>query len=147
MSKSHRCVSVIYCDDVRLEVGGKLSLIGVYQNKLIAQQLPIVLPKLCVFVKVTTPVDQPFEKLDVVLLRDEEELQRLQVDDVAEGQESARGKSVIGSDDGEERVFQNLFVLTLTSFKVEEDCTLKLRVETEDGVIKGTSLEIQQGEI
>jgi hypothetical protein len=37
----------IFCDDVRLEVGNKLSLIGVFQNMLV-QQLPIALIKFAV---------------------------------------------------------------------------------------------------
>ncbi|HEX8459014.1 MAG TPA: hypothetical protein VF656_17100 [Pyrinomonadaceae bacterium] len=37
----------IFCDDVRLEVGNKLSLIGVFQNMLV-QQLPLSLIKFAV---------------------------------------------------------------------------------------------------
>jgi hypothetical protein len=37
----------IFCDDVRLEVGNKLSLIGVFQNMLV-QQMPVSLIKLAV---------------------------------------------------------------------------------------------------
>jgi len=37
----------IFCDDVRLEVGNKLSLIGVFQNMLV-QQLPVNLIKFAI---------------------------------------------------------------------------------------------------
>ena len=37
----------IFCDDVRLEVGNKLSLIGVFQNMLV-QQMPISLIKFAI---------------------------------------------------------------------------------------------------
>jgi hypothetical protein len=37
----------IYCDDVRLEVGNKLSLMGVFQN-IMVQQLPVSLIKFAV---------------------------------------------------------------------------------------------------
>lgn len=37
----------IFCDDVRLEVGNKLSLIGVFQNMLV-QQLPVSLIKFAI---------------------------------------------------------------------------------------------------
>jgi len=40
-------VYTIFCDDVRLEVGNKLSLIGVFQNMLV-QQLPISLIKFAI---------------------------------------------------------------------------------------------------
>src|SRR5437588_10161731 len=37
----------LFCDDVRLEVGNKLSYIGVFQN-IVVPQLPVWLPKLAV---------------------------------------------------------------------------------------------------
>ena len=37
----------LFCDDVRLEVGNKLSYMGVFQN-IIVPQLPVWLPKLAV---------------------------------------------------------------------------------------------------
>ncbi|MGI9106987.1 MAG: DUF6941 family protein [Pyrinomonadaceae bacterium] len=40
-------VYTIFCDDVRLEVGNKLSLVGVFQNMLV-QQLPISLIKFAI---------------------------------------------------------------------------------------------------
>ena len=38
-------LSTIYCDDIRQEVGGKLSLMGVYNNVMYVQQFPVTLPK------------------------------------------------------------------------------------------------------
>ena len=40
-------VYTLFCDDVRLEVGNKLSLMGVFQN-IIVQQVPVSLIKLAV---------------------------------------------------------------------------------------------------
>jgi hypothetical protein len=40
-------VYTLFCDDVRLEVGNKLSYMGVFQN-IIVPQLPVWLPKLAV---------------------------------------------------------------------------------------------------
>ena len=37
----------LFCDDVRLEVGNKLSYMGVFQN-IVVPQLPVWLPKLAV---------------------------------------------------------------------------------------------------
>jgi hypothetical protein len=37
----------ILCDDVRPEIGGKQSLMGVYGNTIIVSRLPTLLPKLC----------------------------------------------------------------------------------------------------
>lgn len=69
----------IVCDDVREEVGGKLSMIGLYQEEIIFAKIPAMLPKLAfviflegikraipeVLVKVLTPGREPQEiKLD-----------------------------------------------------------------------------------
>ncbi|MDI4659532.1 MULTISPECIES: hypothetical protein [Cobetia] len=40
----------IFCDDIRQEIGDKNTFVGSYSGELIAQRLPIVLPKLCVVV-------------------------------------------------------------------------------------------------
>ena len=41
----------IFCDDIREEIGGKISLIGVYQYKKISSAtFPVVIPKLCILV-------------------------------------------------------------------------------------------------
>jgi len=39
----------VICDDVRMEIGAKFILIGVYANGLSTPQLPLVLPSLTVF--------------------------------------------------------------------------------------------------
>jgi hypothetical protein len=46
-----RWVSAIFCDDVRPELGGKISLMGIYDTDLLALSFPLHLPKLCVQVK------------------------------------------------------------------------------------------------
>jgi len=45
--KKLKLVYTLYCDDVRLEVGNKLSLMGVFQN-IVVQQLPVSLIKFAV---------------------------------------------------------------------------------------------------
>src|SRR5215510_7358008 len=45
--KKLELVYTLFCDDVRLEVGNKLSYMGVFQN-IIVPQLPVWLPKLAV---------------------------------------------------------------------------------------------------
>jgi hypothetical protein len=58
-----RYAHTIFCDDVRQEVGGKMSLMGIYTGDLLVPQQPWVLPKLCVVTTVVTPSDKPFETL------------------------------------------------------------------------------------
>lgn len=37
----------IVCDDIRLEIGGKASLMGVYQSDILVPAVPFLFPKLC----------------------------------------------------------------------------------------------------
>ena len=70
MDQPARSLSVIYCDDVRAEIGDKLSFMGVYTGDMTVPEFPFALPKLSVFVEVTTGKDQPFSALRVFLIRD-----------------------------------------------------------------------------
>jgi len=58
-----RFAHCVFCDDIRAEVGGKLSLMGIYQGDLLVPVQPTVLPKLCMVVTAVTTADQPFEKV------------------------------------------------------------------------------------
>jgi hypothetical protein len=54
-----RHLQTIFCDDIRHEVGGKLSYIGVYSGRLLVPGFPLSLPKLCVAVRAVAPRAQP----------------------------------------------------------------------------------------
>lgn len=55
----------VFCDDIRAEMGGKLSLMGVYQGDLLVPQQPTVLPKLCIVIHAVTTPDRPFRALSI----------------------------------------------------------------------------------
>ncbi|WP_282372937.1 DUF6941 family protein [Pseudomonas sp. PS02290] len=58
-----RFATSIFCDDVRHEVNGKVSFMGVYQGAMFCASFPAQLIKLCVSISVTTPIDEPFESV------------------------------------------------------------------------------------
>ncbi len=74
----HRTVIAQFCDDVRQEIGNKFSLMGCYGTDLYVPSFPITLPKLCVFVHVRTPREQPFRRLTLRLMRGAEVLSELE---------------------------------------------------------------------
>ncbi len=49
MSVNYKCV--LFCEDIRQEVGGRVSLMGILGNKLLVQDFPLVFPKLCLFIE------------------------------------------------------------------------------------------------
>lgn len=74
---NERSANCFYCDDIRHEVGGKLTLVGVYPDGAHVQCPPqgaVVLPKFCVIGFFRTPFEQPVESLRCELRLDEQVL-------------------------------------------------------------------------
>lgn len=46
----------VFCDDIRHELGGKISLIGIYQREIIVREFPVTLPKLCMVITINEKV-------------------------------------------------------------------------------------------
>ncbi|MFZ2959866.1 MAG: hypothetical protein WA705_23555 [Candidatus Ozemobacteraceae bacterium] len=45
----YRCV--LLCEDIRQEVGGRVSLMGILGSKLLVQDFPLFFPKFCLFIE------------------------------------------------------------------------------------------------
>lgn len=67
----HSLVSVIWCDDIREEVGNKLSFMGVYSH-LVVPSLPFVIQRLAAHITIYTPVDKPLKSLAFRVLKSDE---------------------------------------------------------------------------
>ncbi|MGC2962940.1 DUF6941 family protein [Paraburkholderia graminis] len=65
---------VLYCDDIRQEIGGKITFVGVYNAFLGVEEAPVVLPKLSIHVSFVVPADQTVEGLKFRLIRDDAEV-------------------------------------------------------------------------
>lgn len=80
-------VFCLYSDDVRHEVGGKVSYIGTYMGELNAMfsSLPGNLARLAVSVFVTVPTERAFKKGNIEVLWDETVLKRIDFDQTLTG--------------------------------------------------------------
>lgn len=67
-----RFLDVIWCDDIRLEVGNKPSFMGVYQY-LGVRSIPLQVNRLAAFVTLYSPADRPCERLQLRVLKSDEE--------------------------------------------------------------------------
>lgn len=65
-------LSVIWCDDIRNEVGNKKSFMGVYTNGIAVPTLPAALPRLALFVTLKMPLDQLWGDVNFTALRDDD---------------------------------------------------------------------------
>ena len=72
----------LFCDDIRREVGGKTSLIGIYHGDIkFNSPKPVVYPKLCGYLIVICEPDDAPEFVEVTMhVVEEEEIVRFKVD-------------------------------------------------------------------
>lgn len=132
-----RFVTAIFCDDIRQEVGNKLSFIGCYQGELFVPMAPVALPKLCVFATVWTSKEKPFKSLTVRVVQDNTtELARIEIPE-----EGLKEASQITDETSTRKAFSTAIVFA--PFAVEKPTMLKLVATTEDGEIAGPRLLIK----
>ena len=129
-----RFVTSQFCDDIRNEVGNKFSLIGCYQSSLQVQSFPASLPKLCAEIRMFTPLDRPWGKLSVRIMRGDIALGEVRF----ETQETASMPAPEGA-----QWLHAVAFFVMTPFIIESPCTIRVEVETEDGILRGGSLWIE----
>jgi hypothetical protein len=136
-----RQIQTVFCDDIRHEVGGKLSYIGVYSGVLFVPTFPATLSKFCLAMNVLTPADRPFATLAVRLLKDEDVLVEGTLDDA---QLSAAVN--VPADDvmAKDRILALQSIIVFSPFVLEGPCTLRVRAETEEGELRGLGLRVEQ---
>jgi len=136
MSKFGRRIEVIYCDDIRQELGSKFSYMGVYGSDLVLPSFPVTLPKLCIAVKVVTDIDHPFDELEVVVLQGDEQEVIL-----GTGQIPMPAQDVF-SEDGSKVIVVQTFLM-LSPFQLDRETTLRVRAKTGSEDLKGLALRIK----
>ncbi|NMQ06322.1 hypothetical protein E4Q08_14205 [Candidatus Accumulibacter phosphatis] len=136
-----RQIQTVFCDDIRHELGGKLSYIGVYSGMLFVPIFPATLSKLCLAMNVLTPADKPFAKLTVRLLKDEDVLVEGTLDDA---QLSAAVDLPTDDAMAKDRILALQSIIVFSPFVLEGPCTLRVRAETEEGELRGLGLRVEQ---
>jgi hypothetical protein len=139
-----RYVNVIYCDDIRHEIGNKLSFIGVYAGELLVQSFPVTLPKLCLFVSISTPSERPFQQLRLRILKDEEVLLESEIaqEQVLAAVAAAKMQALQRSGDDPRLTAHLELVATPLSFTAP--ARIRVRVTTESEELKGRALRVMQ---
>lgn len=140
----NRHIQTIFCDDIRHEIGGKLSYIGVYSGRLIASEFPITLPKLCLALNVVTPSSEPFRSLSLNVLKNEETLAHPVLNE-AQLIEACEAAVTANADVASPLpVLIASFLFVFSPFVLEGPCLLRVRAETESEELQGIALRIEQ---
>ncbi|QYF95588.1 hypothetical protein KY495_10800 [Massilia sp. PAMC28688] len=131
-----RFIHTLYCDDVRQEVGGKMTFVGAYQSQMLAEQPgELTLPKLCIVLTAQTPHEQPFQKMLIKLFRDDEILQQMDV--------PVMEQLPVNVSDGRPANFDvRGIIITLQGLKFEKSAVLRIQVETEAEVLSAPGFQV-----
>lgn len=132
-----RILTAIFCDDIRHEVGNKMSFMGCYQRELFVPAVPTELSKLCIFATALTPIARPFKSLIFRVVSDESvELARLDI--------SAEAFASLPDVQDETATRKQVSTaLIFSPFIIEKPTSLRLMADTEEGEIIGPRLLIK----
>lgn len=133
-----RAAFATFCDDVRQEVGNKHSLIGCYSGEMVFNSLPSTVPRLCAFVVVKTPIEQPIKKLIFRAVMNDQVIAEIAI---PEEELIAMAEAVVA--EGNLRYLAAQAVIALVSFKVQERSELRITVETESGLLDAGGMLIR----
>lgn len=131
-----RFVHAIFCDDIRQEMGNKVSFMGCYQGELFVPFVPLVLPKLCVQVTISTTVERPLKSLTVRLDQGANQLTVIEIS----GDELAR--AIPPATEDTTRLAASVGAM-FSPFTITEPGELRVVVVTEEGEMLGPRLRLK----
>jgi hypothetical protein len=128
----------LYSDDIRQEINGKISLIGVYQGGMsVFGELPQDLPKLVVSTYINSPIQKPFKRVIVEIILNNRTLETIEMPkDVLNNMQES-----ITQNENFELISVNM-VVTLQPFKVNEGGRLNVRVNADNEILESNALII-----
>ncbi len=136
---TERNIFCMFADDIRHEVNGKISLIGMYQGGMnIGSSLPAVLPQLVITAYINTPVDHPFKEISIDLRLNEQVLQTL-----SPPPEAVQDMQDSTPPFADTRMITMMMVLKLQPFNVTEEGRLFVRAKIDGDVLEGNALRIR----
>lgn len=135
--QSPRYLSTIFADDIRQEVGGKISIMGIYKSKMLVEKFPLELQRLAVLMSAVTSVTEPFSSLTFKVLKNDEVLQTFSIP--MENLLDLQRKSL---EEKDSRIVEVQFIALLKPFNLDGNTLFSTLIETETGAIRGHSIEI-----
>lgn len=134
-------VSALYCDDVRQELGGKTSFMGVYNADILLPAFPATLPKFCVYSTIRLPFESPPKSIIVKVLSGDAVLGELNLPE--EILSSAALPPAPDDAATADTSLQMSFLIAFAPLHIQEPTRLRLRTIIDGVEIKGNSLKIR----
>jgi len=131
----------IYCDDIRQEIGGKHSFMGVYNADLVVLELPTSLLKFCIHVRVQFPVDTIAERLRIKVFDNETVIAEVSIPDGTIQEARASIMSAAATADSNSLAFATM--IQFTSMQLKEPTSIRVWAIVDDIEIKANGLRVR----
>lgn len=135
----------VFCDDIRHEIGGKLSLMGIYDREIIVRKLPITLPKFCMVVTINEKVSSVGQrKIKVIFESDdfEEENEKVLLE-----MEYQVPDDVVAEETEEFVMRSNRLELVAAPYKLEHPGKIKVRMYQDGDEIRLGAIMVKLDQI
>ncbi len=132
-------VETIYCDDIRNEVGNKLSLMGIYSSELFTRNFPLTLPTFCIVVKIVSFTHEKLPPMVVKILIDDEVFREETLIEV---------RNTKATENNEKSILlpakSSYLIFKIVNLQLENECAIRVRVfvEGKDEPLKGLALNV-----
>ena len=135
----------IFCDDLRLEVDGKISLIGVYTGGMnVGAAFPVAIPKFAIFVTYHERMLAPLEPITVKILMEREEgVDVLYEQSVDLTEAKTKGPELASPVALDERLSATAFNVQFAPLVIPGRCALKVRAYRGGEEIRLGALQIE----
>ena len=137
-------LSTTFCDDIRQEIGGKISLIGVYNGVMYVPQFPVTLPKLWLMTTLVMPYKEPPHSMKIHVTKNSEPLVDLDATEEYLQQLANSREPVVSMPTGSQRVLTSHAQVCFAPLVINEPCVLRVTATTDQGEVRGLGLQIQQ---
>lgn len=134
-------VTAIYCDDIRQEMGGKHSFMGVYNADLVVPEFPRSLPKLCTHVTVRFPVGASINQLIIRVLMDDAALAEIALPD--EELQKMIEAMVSSAAASSEKQLAVALAVQFAPLQLERPGVMRVRALIDDMEYKGNGLTVR----
>lgn len=137
----NRYLHSFFCDDIRQEVGNKLSFMGMYQGVMFVPAFPAELQKLCISFSVSTLADDPFKSLSFIVLRNDEKIVEHELPPEAMPQQGP-DEYEFQQLNGAQQVQMLQAFIVLPNVKIDAPCVFRVRAITEREELKAPGLKV-----
>jgi hypothetical protein len=134
-----RLISVTYCDDIRNEIEGKLSFIGVYGAVAHLSAYPALLPKFAINIAITVTVDEVPETTTSTVSIDDREIGKITLTRAEIEQNAANNPMIPPPGVKSMPIVMNQNII-ISPLQLEHSCKLSIHVTIDGEAFAAPSL-------